>query len=136
MKPSRFATSTEKGHFGNFVWQTHDSRSQAACLARAIQLLHFASTGVSCDLQFSAVHGAVYWSTGTMSRHLDNLNALASKLKGRYGEEDDAVHEVELEVRKLKEIETAHQDLFPPRRPHTWLAAVNARSDADRMRRF
>ena len=40
-----------------------------------------------------------------MSRHLQYLNCLRAKLKARYGDDDDAVREVESAVRALEEVE-------------------------------
>ena len=60
-----------------------------------------------------------------MSRHLVYLNSLFSKMKGRYGEDDEAVRQLGVEVEKLKEVETAH---LARRRPPTSVAMDQAPS--------
>jgi hypothetical protein len=45
----------------------------------------------------------------SMSRHLQYLNCLRAKLKARYGEDDDAVQEVERAVKALEEVEARHR---------------------------
>lgn len=40
-----------------------------------------------------------------MSRHLQYLNCLRAKLRARYGEDDDAVREVESAIKALEEVE-------------------------------
>ena len=44
-----------------------------------------------------------------MSRHLQYLNCLRAKLKARYGDDDDAVREVESSIKALEEVEVRHR---------------------------
>ena len=44
-----------------------------------------------------------------MSRHLQYLNCLRDKLKARYGDDDDAVREVEHAVSALEEVEARYR---------------------------
>ncbi|MDM0068420.1 hypothetical protein [Variovorax sp. J31P207] len=44
-----------------------------------------------------------------MSRHLQYLNCLRAKLKARYGDDDDAVREVESAVNALEEVEARYR---------------------------
>ena len=47
-----------------------------------------------------------------MSRHLQYLNCLRANLKARYGDDDDAVREVESAINALEEVEARHRATF------------------------
>lgn len=47
-----------------------------------------------------------------MSRHLQYLNCLRANLKARYGDDDDAVREVESAIQVLEEVEARHREAF------------------------
>lgn len=71
-----------------------------------------------------------------MSRHLDNLNRLFIKLRGRYGETDSAVLDVQTTLESLEAIDSVEMEKSMPfgerRRDKStarfWTAA--SRSDA------
>lgn len=46
-----------------------------------------------------------------MSRHLDHLQHLTAKLKGRYGEDDDSVRELERQLKQLEGLEAKGKKL-------------------------
>ena len=47
-----------------------------------------------------------------MSRHLCDLKSLLAKLQVRYGEDDESVQQVRLELEALEGIESKHQELL------------------------
>ena len=46
-----------------------------------------------------------------MSRHLDNLQRLLVKLQARYGDDDDSVHELRVQLKALEELESRNKKL-------------------------
>lgn len=46
-----------------------------------------------------------------MSRHLHYLNHLFAKLKDRYGEDDESVRQIGLELKSVEDSESRHQAL-------------------------
>lgn len=47
-----------------------------------------------------------------MSRHLQYLNCLRANLSARYGDDDDAVREVDSAIKTLEEVESRHRATF------------------------